>query len=275
MGQIESILEKLNQKHIWDEQPVFCFTSDIDWASESVMENYFQLVSDDLKVTLFCTHESERIKQCSWDKGIHPNFLPKSSHSEKEMNIHAPKDYYQRVIETCQTFAPGSKVFRSHRAFDVTDTNHLLKEKYGFEYCSNQITIMQNGIKPVLMESGLINFPVFFEDGTHLYNELDFDYRKYISKFYQPGIKIISFHPMNFVFNSPTYGWMRRLKDSISQDKYKNISNDFIREWNSGGRSAMSGVSEIGIQNTILDIIHFVRECNYKIYSLKQLYELI
>ena len=35
------LVEKLTQPHIWDEQPVFCFTSDIDWASEAVIDNFF------------------------------------------------------------------------------------------------------------------------------------------------------------------------------------------------------------------------------------------
>ena len=34
------LVEKLTQPHIWDEQPVFCFTSDIDWASEAVIDNF-------------------------------------------------------------------------------------------------------------------------------------------------------------------------------------------------------------------------------------------
>ena len=30
------LLERAAGPHEWDERPVFCFTSDIDWASETV-----------------------------------------------------------------------------------------------------------------------------------------------------------------------------------------------------------------------------------------------
>ena len=45
---IELLLEKINRKQIWEEMPVFCFTSDVDWASEDVMKEYFQGTSKNL-----------------------------------------------------------------------------------------------------------------------------------------------------------------------------------------------------------------------------------
>lgn len=35
----EILLNRINAKHIWDKMPVFCFTSDIDWASDSFSDN--------------------------------------------------------------------------------------------------------------------------------------------------------------------------------------------------------------------------------------------
>ena len=265
MEQIERTLERLNQKYIWDNEPVFCFTSDIDWASESVMQKYFELLEPyNLPLTLFCTHESKEIIKSRYEKGIHPNFLPRSSQRMGEMNDFNIRGYYDGIIQNCLKIVPDADVFRSHRAFSITDICHLLKEKYHFAYCSNDITIMQTGIKPVLHESGLINFPVFFEDGTHLYNKLDFDFKKYLKYFTSPGIKIISFHPMHFVFNSPDFMWMRNLKDSMTSIQYQNLVIEKLHE------ASMCG----GIRNTIIDIIEFAKS-NYKIYSLKELYEMV
>ncbi len=43
----------------WDKEPVFCFTSDIDWASESIIKYSHNVLSgDDLKLTYFVTHSS-------------------------------------------------------------------------------------------------------------------------------------------------------------------------------------------------------------------------
>jgi hypothetical protein len=98
---IETLLNKIHSKHIWDEMPVFCFTSDIDWASEDVLKEYFDIV-DDLQITpnLFVTHHSEVIesnfKLGKIERGIHPNFLNNSSHGNT----------FKEIIETCIKFAP-------------------------------------------------------------------------------------------------------------------------------------------------------------------------
>ena len=107
---IETLLCKINKKQIWDEIPVFCFTSDVDWASEDVMSEFFDIVNVlDIKPTLFVTHESKIIdsnfKLGKIERGIHPNFLENSSHGNS----------FREVIETCIKFAPESYVFRSHR----------------------------------------------------------------------------------------------------------------------------------------------------------------
>jgi hypothetical protein len=253
------LINKIAAKNIWDKGPVFCFTSDVDWSSEDVMKAYFHKVNTyDINPTLFVTHESQVVADNylhdKINRGIHPNFLPGSSHG----------NFFEEVIENCKDYAPEAKCFRSHRAFDVTDTNHLLKNNYGFNYCSNYITILQSGIRPVLHESGLINFPVFFEDGTHLYNNLNLNFKHYIKSFISPGIKIISFHPMNFILNSPTLYFMRKIKDSMSREEYNNISEEQILKLQN---------KEIGIGCTVIDIIEFVRLNNFPVLSLKELYE--
>ena len=255
---IELLIEKCQNRYIWDEEPVFSFSSDIDWASEAVMNEYFEIINPlKLKPTLFVTHHSEEIEQNykngNIDRGLHPNFMNGSSHGNS----------FREVAETCKKFAPEAYGFRSHRAFDVTDITHLMHNDYRFKYVSNQITIFQPFVKPILHESGLINFPVFFEDGTHLYNQLDLNFKKYQDLFHKPGIKIISFHPMNFVFNSPTMKYMRTIKDSMSREEYNNISAETINHYKN---------NDFGIRNTVLEIIEFVKQNNYKILSMNNLY---
>lgn len=251
------LLERINKPQIWDEQPVFCFTSDIDWASEAVLEKFFaEIIPFDIKPTLFVTHPSAIIESLwhgqHFDKGIHPNFLQGSTQGNT----------FDEVIQYC-TKLTDTKCFRSHRAFDVTDTNHLLYNKYGFRYSSNNITIMQSGIKPVLHESKLINFPVFLEDGTHLYNEMDLDLMTYSKYFLTPGIKIISIHPMNFVLNSPTLKWMRFIKDNSTSVTLKNETIKILKNPTKGIGDSMRG------------LIEMIKRYKQPIYSLKELYEMI
>jgi len=259
--EIEALILKMNSKYIWDTEPVFCFTSDIDWASEDVMKVYFDTINKyEIKPTLFLTHHSdiieENFKNKKTDRGIHPNFMNGSSHGNS----------FDEVAKTCIKFAPESFGFRSHRAFDLTDITHLLKNEYNYKYVSNQITILQQFVRPILHESGLVNFPVFFEDGTHLYNKLDLDFKRYKNLFISPGLKVISFHPMNFVFNSPTMPFMRQIKDSLSREEYNNISTNTIEK-----RSNRSK----GIGDTVLDIIEFVKINKFPIISMNELFNSI
>jgi hypothetical protein len=257
---IEFLLKKLNEQKPWSNNPVFCFTSDIDWASEAVMNEYFNLINPfEIHPTLFVTHKSTVIennyKSGTIDRGIHPNFLPNSSHGNN----------FKEIIENCLTFAPESIGFRSHRLFDVTDITHMLKNEYNFKYVSNLGTILKTNITPIIHESGLLHYPIFFEDGTHLYNELSLNFLRYEEQFKTPGIKIISFHPMNFVFNSPNMPFMRNIKDSISREEYNNIGIETIEK--------MKNSKEKGIGDTILDIISFVKSNNYPIMSLNEIYK--
>ena len=97
----------------------------------------------------------------------------------------------------------------------------------------------------------------------HLYNHLDLNFLKYESQFGSPGIKIISFHPMNFVFNSPSLEFMRNLKDSLSREDYNNISTPYIEK--------LRNKSD-GIRNTVMEIINFVIQKKYPIMSMNEIY---
>ena len=252
------LLDKIAQERIWHKEPIFCFTSDIDWASEAVLEQFLGVMSKrDLKLTTFVTHESPTITKYKEagiiERGIHPNFLSNSSHGEG----------FRTVAETCVKFAPEAIGFRSHRLFDVTDITHLLHDEFGFKYVSNLGTVMQPGITPILHESGLVHFPIFFEDGTHLYNKLSFELSKYMNRFLSPGIKIITIHPMNYVINPPEIRYMRNIKDTLSREEYNQMSQEKIKELSFKG---------VGIRNMLEEIIELAKQ--HKIMSLNEIYQL-
>ncbi len=255
---IIELLNKIEIERIWDKKPVFCFTSDIDWASEAALEIFLSdFFKHDLRLTVFVTHESRIINQFKEEglieRGIHPNFLPNSSHGEG----------FRTVIENCIKFAPEATGFRSHRLFDVTDITHLLHDEYGFKFVSNLATIMQPNIKPILHESGLVHFPIFLEDGRHLSNKLSFNISDYLHKFQSPGIKIISVHPMNYVINTPEIKYMRKIKDNLSRKEYNQMSFEEIKKEHYDG---------VGIRHLVEEIISLAK--GYNIMKLSELYEL-
>ncbi len=253
------LVEKVAGPHLWDEQPVFCFTSDIDWASEAVLEQFFaQLPADMLKLTTFVTHRSEVIerefKSGHIQRGIHPNFLPGSSQGNS----------FSEVIETCVALAPEATCTRSHRAFDVTDTAHMLKNEFNFKCCSNTITTLAPRISPYWLESQLLQIPVFLEEGSFLYNQLGLSIKPFLNHFTSPGLKVISFHPINMVFNTPYIAWMRQIKDSLSREEFNNISSEMIVQKRNNERGAFDLIGEI---------IELTQQKQYPILSIEEIYE--
>lgn len=255
---ISNLLLNISKEKPWHIKPVFCFTADIDWASETVLELFFdEILFYKIVPTVFVTHASKIVDQLSADKkierGIHPNFLRGSSHG----------DSFEDVIDTCLKFAPETKFSRSHRGYSSTDTNHLLKNKYQFKLSSNTVTILQPYLQPVLHESGLFEFPIFFEDGTQLYNQMGFEIGKYLKNFTSPGIKIISFHPMNFVINSPTLQYMRNIKDTLSREEYNNLSLEKIEHY----KNRLKGIKDICVE-----ILKLSKQ--YDVLTLSELYNI-
>lgn len=245
---------------MWIEEPIFCFTSDIDWASEAVLSDYFtQADHRGLKTTLFVTHKSQIIEEQFQNgvvnRGIHPNFLAGSSHG----------DSFEEVVKTCLAFAPEARGFRCHRLFDVTDITHLLRNKYGFKYVSNLGTLLKTNITPILHESGLLHYPIFFEDGAHSQSELDLDISKYSKYFSAPGIKIISFHPMNLVLNYPTTTYMRSINESLTREEYNNIDSNQIEK--------LRNTQTRGVGDSVKMIFELVDKNNYTIMSLDEIYK--
>lgn len=258
-NKMAELVDKAAQPQLWDEQPVFCFTSDIDWASEAVLAEYFDILPVDLlKLTTFVTHDSkiiaEQFKAGKITRGIHPNFLPGSSHGNT----------FREVIETCVSFAPEATCTRSHRAFDVTDTAHLLKNEFHFKCCSNTITTLAQKIRPYWLESKLLQIPVFLEEGSFLYNNLGLSIQPYLNHFSAPGLKVISFHPVNMAFNTPYLAWMREIKDSLSREEFNNISQDLIERKRN---------REKGAFDLIMEIINFAQKTQAPILSLDEIYQ--
>ncbi len=254
-----ALVDKIAGPHLWDDQPVFCFTSDLDWASEDVIADYFaKLPLDLLKLTTFVTHDSQIIRE-NFEKGrisrgIHPNFLPGSSHGST----------FREVIETCVSFAPEATCTRSHRAFDVTDTAHMLKNEFHFKCCSNTITTLAQKITPYWLESKLLQVPVFFEEGSFLYNQLGLSIQPYLKYFTSPGLKVISFHPINMAFNTPYIAWMRQIKDSLSREEFNNISSEMIEKKKNRERGAF---------DLVMEIVNLAQKIQAPILSLDEIYQ--
>jgi len=245
------------KRSIFDNEPVFCFTADIDWVSDPVIE-HTQKIFDRAGIvpTYFSTHHSpfldELIIQNKADCGIHPNFLKESSHGDSFDEV---CNYFDRFN------AQYRKCFRSHRYFDVTDINMTFKKK-GYLYDSNLFTFMEK-MRPYRHFSGLMRFPCCWEDGTHLRNDgslnLD-DLRPFLDA---PGLTVMSVHPLHMAINSPDFMYSRSLKDKLTKEEMNLFSKESIENTRFDGP---------GISLFFEEVLSYVQEKGYKIHTLDGLY---
>jgi hypothetical protein len=242
----------------WSEDPVFCFTSDVDWASEEVLNySHKALSGESLGITYFNTHPSNFINSLSKSgeirQLIHPNFLPNSSHGES----------FDEVMEYCDKLVPDADGFRTHRYFEVNDIMDEYARR-GFKFFSNHCTRCEKNITPLHHRSGMVSIPIFFEDGGYLIMDphLNTDILKgYLDT---PGLKVINVHPAHMALNTPNFEFTREIKDSMSREVWNNLDQKALKNLSYSG---------FGIRNVLELIIEHVLKRNHKIKTITQISE--
>jgi ubiquinone/menaquinone biosynthesis C-methylase UbiE len=235
-------------------QPIYCITSDLDWASDYCIEDFLQLTrSLGVIPTLFATHDSPVIRAFSEahpdDVGVHPNFRSNSSHGT---DISTVIDHVFRIY-------PAAKTFRSHGYFDSSDILQEMAQR-GVRYDSNLCLYLQPGIVPLqLGVPGITRLPVFWEDDTHwLRTGGDWKVENYLEAFTSPGLKIIDVHPFITALNIPSGEYYRRVHPHITTVSGKDIES--LRHQGSGARTFL------------IDLVKFVKSQNQRFYTLHEIY---
>ena len=179
------------------DEPVFCFTSDLDWAPEWAISEWLQFLDGEkLSLTPFLTHHSNLIHkkfnsaEMTRRVGLHPNFLSSSTHGKTPIEI----------IDNVQKLWPSSVFFRSHSFFDNTYITEEFRRR-GFKFDSNLCLLFHANCVPLKHNSGMLRFPVFWEDDYRLREHLPFDETDEF--FSSPGLKILNVHPFHFAVNTP------------------------------------------------------------------------
>lgn len=225
------ILNKLDRaRREFEKRSIVCFTSDLDWASETACSRTLSFFSSrNIPVTYFLTHQShvmtDALQRGVIRAGIHPNFMPGSSQGGN----------YQEIVDFCMNLMPNPRCYRGHRYYEVNDTAELLYQR-GIEFESNICTLMDI-VPPFLHRSKMINFPIFWEDGAYLYHEGNFDFSEFYNRLRLPGLKIINIHPMHLVLNTPYFSYTRQIKDDLSREAWNRMDESAIEQlsWKGSG----------------------------------------
>ncbi len=181
-----------------------CFTVDIEWAPDWAIRDVFELADQyGVPLTPFLTHHSDYLARrlrvrdvvSSRDVGLHPNFLPGSTHGAT----------VDEVIATTKALWPDAVSFRSHCFYD--DTRMLRKmAASGFRYDSNLFAFLQPMLAPLRTVAGTLRLPVFWEDDVHSGAGLPWEFATLRAAFQGPGLKIVNVHPLRVALNVPDEG---------------------------------------------------------------------
>jgi hypothetical protein len=178
--------------------PRFVLTGDVDWASDYCIETYVDhAASHGIVPTLFVTHRSAAIERLAADGrvhlGIHPNFLPGSSHGTTT----------EGVLDFVFDLVPHPVASRSHCFADSSAIAESLARR-GVTIDSNICCHLQEGLPVLRHWNGVARLPVFFEDDTHwAHDGNDWNFARYARVFASPGLKILNFHPFLWALNTP------------------------------------------------------------------------
>jgi len=250
-------LDNRPSRPLYETEPVYCVTTDIDWASEDAIEHQQEIFDAfDVEATYFVTHDSALAaglhEAGRVQLGVHPNFLPGSSHG----------DSVEEIVRTVMSFAPDARCFRSHRYYDASPATEALVEA-GIVYDSNLMTNLQPNIHPITHESGLLRFPCFYEDGTHNKWQRPWEYQLFAEVFRQPGIKILSVHPLVTAFNCTSSANWAELKTRFPPDEWRILSLDTIREY---------ADESPGPERFLQDLLTDIRERDAVVMTMDELY---
>lgn len=234
----------------------FVLTSDVDFVSDDVLKTaYYPLQT--VPMTIFMTGESQYLREKlntipHWEGEVHPNFCEGSTHGRS----------CNEVFDAISSFSGEGLGFRCHRYYSSNDVEERFAEK-GYEYSSNICTDLEP-VSPFKDRCGLVQFPIFMEDGGYLkYHGIPHieDIQK---KIVADGIYVFNFHPIHLALNSSDFSHIRKLKDTMSPESYRNMTMEDIYT----RRNTAYGMSDF-----LNELLSYAQNNGIELLNLKQCYE--
>jgi SAM-dependent methyltransferase len=235
--------------------PIFVLTSDIDWASEDSIDDLVGILDRfSVKPVIMATHESAviagRAEAGQIELGLHPNFLPNSTHGT---NVTEVIDHMFRLF-------PNATTFRSHSFVDSTAISREMTRR-GIRYDSNLCLYMQSNLVPLQHESGMIRFPIFWEDDVHRYRGGSWHIQDVLEHFLTPGLKVLNVHPIWISMNIPDdefYQAHRKAVRSLTRPEFERLRH----------RGA-------GARTFLIDLLTAITRMGHRFHTLADVYRLL
>jgi len=229
-------------------------TVDLDWAPERAIDetlNYLQ--SKEISPTVFITHRSPRVEASmnELEVGLHPYFDPRSSHGST----------IKKVVDHMMALPHNLPAFRCHR-FKMCNQSRYAMAEAGMRLSSNICTNLEV-IPPFKERFGLIEVPIFMEDGGYLWHKYPLKMHEQLRQaLLMEGTKVLVIHPMHFAVNTPEFDYMVKIKKSMSRKDWKTMSKKTmdrlkwkglgIREFLESLLEEAPHISSLGMRNLLL-----------------------
>jgi hypothetical protein len=222
-------------------------TVDVDWAPDwAIADLHEHLIAADLPATWFVTHATPLLSDLRADAsrvelGIHPNFLPGSSHGTTA----------EDVLDSCMELVPEARTMRTHCLLQSTPifqavVDHTPINMDTSMYLRDGRNILTNAL-PLDHGRVLRRVPFVWEDDLEFFAESpNWDAATFLERRDGPGeITVIDVHPVHFALNSASIDQYRALKAAVG-DTRRATRRDAARLRNkgSGARTFILGLAE-------------------------------
>jgi hypothetical protein len=219
-------------------------TIDLDWACEPAVEETLDFLQNrGIRPTVFITHRSSRVESSlnEIDVGLHPFFDPGSSHGST----------ISKTVEYVMNLPHNLPAFRCHR-YAICNASKQAMSAAGMFISSNVCTDLEI-VKPFRDRFGMLEVPIFLEDGGYLWLKRSLDINESLSKtILEPGAKVITIHPMHFALNTPYFAYMSDIKQSMSREAWGSMSKSVLSTLRWKGQGIRDFLVELlQIQSTI------------------------
>lgn len=180
----------------------FVLTIDVDWAPDFMIDFVAErLISANVKSTWFVTHKSPALERMAarkdlFELGIHPNFLPGSTHGNTE----------DEVLRHCLDLVPDATCVRMH---GLVQSTHLLDKIADLEQLQIDASLFlprATHLEPIDYRAGgtpLLRIPYCWEDDFEMrYPEGHWRLEQVAAL--GVGLRIFDFHPVHVFLNGTT-----------------------------------------------------------------------
>jgi ubiquinone/menaquinone biosynthesis C-methylase UbiE len=172
-------------------------TFDVDWAPDYMIDFAAEvLLEAKVRSTWFVTHQSPAVDRLRrhpelFELGIHPNFLPGSSHGETP----------RQVLETCLAMVPEAQSLRTHSLVQSTPLLCEVMQSTGLSIDATLFLPGQTHVEPFRFEwdgHSLLRIPFHWEDDHEMSSASP---RWKLAAGRSTG-EVFNFHPIHVYLNS-------------------------------------------------------------------------